>query len=190
MRLSYGVGFIGDGKYNSKTLNGKPHQTWRDMLRRCYSPKYHADFPSYIGCSVHSDWHNFQNFCEDYIHMIGEPNFVLDKDILIKGNKLYSKETCCLVPAPLNNLLTKSNRNRGNSPIGVSRHKQTQKYEVRLRINNKNLYLGLFDTEEEAFAIYKMGKQNHIKHMARVFESKLDPKVYTALINYKVEIHD
>ena len=43
-------------------------------------------------------------------------DIVLDKDILVKGNKKYSEDTCCFVPVELNNLFTLNKAKRGELP--------------------------------------------------------------------------
>lgn len=94
-----GIGFLGDGCYKSKRGNTmtKMYQVWHDMLRRCYSAEYQENQPTYIGCSVCDDWHNFQVFGEWF-----EDNYIsgyhLDKDSLVKGNKVYSPDTCAFIP--------------------------------------------------------------------------------------------
>ena len=89
----YGVGFIGDGKYNSKC---KSYGIWRGIFKRCYCPKTQVRQPTYKDCTVATDWHNFQNFAkwfdENYVE-----GYDLDKDIKFNGNKLYSAETCLFV---------------------------------------------------------------------------------------------
>ena len=47
----------------------------------------------------------------------------MDKDILVKHNKIYSPDTCMFVPQTINNLFVKNNKNRGKSVIGISLHK-------------------------------------------------------------------
>lgn len=97
----YGVGYIGDGSYKatSKGRISKPYQVWRGMMERSYSEKLHRRAPTYKGCEVHPDWHNFQNFAKWY--EVNYPNdgnrYELDKDIKFEGNKIYSPETCLFV---------------------------------------------------------------------------------------------
>lgn len=93
-----GVGYIGDGGYKAsiKGLQTNSYQIWLGMMKRCYSDKFQIRHPTYIGCTVCEDWHNFQNFAEwfDLNYIDG---FELDKDIRIDGNKIYSPETCLFV---------------------------------------------------------------------------------------------
>jgi hypothetical protein len=114
-RSVYGVGFIGEGSYKSRTnsIHNKNYICWKSMLQRCYSEAYQKHKPTYVGCTVVVDWHNFQNFAkwfeENYDFSSKEP-LQLDKDILIKGNKIYSPETCCFVTNSVNN----ASRNKRN----------------------------------------------------------------------------
>lgn len=109
MRASiFGVGFIGYGDYIS-LKKGKPtkaYQAWRDMIRRCYDKKTQEKQPTYKGCTVCKEWHNFQNFAKWYEENMIESEFrvELDKDIKVKGNKVYSPETCTLVSSKENRI--------------------------------------------------------------------------------------
>lgn len=69
------------------------------MIKRCYNQKCLLKDNTYRGCSVCDEWLNFQNFGEWYDENYYEvPNEVmdLDKDILHKGNKIYSPDNCVL----------------------------------------------------------------------------------------------
>lgn len=114
---AYGVGYIGEGKYKPLE-NEKPtrsYSTWQHMLMRCYSEEYQIKKPSYVDCSVCNEWHNFQNFAEwyeeNYYEISGE-KMQLDKDILFKGNKIYSPDTCIFVPIKVNAVFKSSTKNK------------------------------------------------------------------------------
>lgn len=94
----YGVGYMGEGR-NVSWLNGREtpeYSVWSKMIKRCYCPKSLVDHPTYLGCSVVTEWHNFNTFAEwfklNYIE-----GFQLDKDIKVKGNRIYSPSTCAFV---------------------------------------------------------------------------------------------
>ena len=115
----------------------------------------------------------------------------MDKDILIKGNKVYSPETCCFVPNEINVLFTKRESLRGKYPIGVSKVNRSESlYQAHISVGKKRVYLGCSNTTNEAFLLYKEGKEQHIKQIANKWKDKLEPRVYKALYNYKVEITD
>ena len=115
----FGIGYLGDGEFNSK-LNGrctKEYSTWRTMLQRCYDPKCHARSPSYIGCTVCKDWRNFQNFAA-WMSTQNYEGKQLDKDIKVKGNKVYSPETCSFVSHAENSVEAHAKRYTFASPTG------------------------------------------------------------------------
>ena len=155
----FGIGIIGNKK--SRDENGeiiKSYSVWKNMLRRCYSGEYQKTNPTYKGCTVCSEWHNYSNFKEwyddNYYEIDGE-KMALDKDILVKGNKTYSHNTCVFVPQDINTLFIKSNKIRGKLPIGVTFCKDVNKYksQCHILINGKRQYkdLVLYNTIEEAF---------------------------------------
>ena len=108
-----GIGYFGVGPYKGNTVvdgkqtKTKEYESWRGMIKRCYCPKTQVRQPSYIGCSVHADWHNFQTFAKWYTE---QPGYVegwdLDKDLLVEGNKVYGPDTCVLLPRQINSLVT------------------------------------------------------------------------------------
>lgn len=187
MHLSVqGIGYMGVGKY-SKGTHSKIHDKWNKILCRSYSESYHKTRPTYRDCSVDEQWHNFQNFAK-WFEETSIDDFALDKDILIKGNKIYSPETCCFVPLEVNNLLTKSNGSRGKLPIGIS--KNGKSFQAECQIKGISTYLGTFSTIEDAFQVYKEVKEKEIKRVAEEWKPLIKPNVYQALYNYKVEITD
>lgn len=187
-----GIGYLGEGKYKSGD-NRKRHLTWCHILERCYNPKTQQKHPSYIGCTVTEEWHNFQNFAkwfDDNYYEIPNEIMCLDKDILIKGNKIYSPDTCVFVPNDINVLFTKTNRKRGDYPIGVSYHKKLNKYQANCNKDGELIYLGVHNTPLEAFSVYKKYKENLIKIVADKYKNYIPFKLYEALYDYKVEIDD
>lgn len=180
------IGYLGFGTYKATSHQ---YDRWRKIFERCYDLNKLKDNTSYIGCSVHPDWHNFQNFAtwfdENYVE-----GFQIDKDILFKGNKIYGPETCCFVPQEINNLFAKSKSIRGNTFIGVSYIPKTKKYWSSIKIDGKKIDLGRYDDEMEAFLVYKKAKEENIKAKAEKFKNKITIECYNSLINYKVEISD
>lgn len=182
----HGVGYFGNGRYSSKT-HFKIYYTWNGMLERCYSEKLQKKRPTYIDCTVDTGWCNFQNFAKWFEENYKE-NQHLDKDILIKGNKIYSPDTCAFVPQQINYLFVKCNSKRGKYPIGV--FKRGNRFKVQMNINSIQVHLGLFNTPEEAFQTYKTAKEKYIKEVANKYKDQITEQTYQALINYQVEITD
>lgn len=195
----YGVGIIGS-KYVC-SINKKPikeYVLWQNILYRCYNETYKNKQPTYKDVKCCNDWLSYEKVY-DWIHTQSNYNkwlngerWAIDKDILFKGNKLYSPETCCLVPQSINNLFTKQDCKRDNLPIGVSKH--NNKFRARLNnvLLNKLVVIGDYLTPEEAFYAYKKAKEDLIKQVAQIEYSKgnITKKCYEAMMNYEVEITD
>ena len=206
----YKHGYLGTDKNGSvpkmsefkdgKCVNTWEYYKWMNMLKRCFDNKYKEKKPTYKNVTCCDRWLCFVNFLEDLEALKKEYNWSenetlnLDKDILHKGNKIYSLENCVLVPQWINKLFTKCDASRGDCPVGVCYHKRDKKYEARCRINGKQTRLGYYNTIEEAFNAYKIAKKQEIKRIAEECVSKgyitQESRLYKAMINYQVEIDD
>jgi len=110
----------------------------------------------------------------------------LDKDILVKGNKTYSSDTCIFVPKDINSLFTKHDSKRGKYPIGVSYNKRDSKYHATFKKNT----IGYYNNPEEAFNMYKITKEKYIKQVADRYKNKIPQRLYDIMYKYIVEITD
>ena len=161
-----GVGYIGYGKYS--TSNDLYHH-WKAMLTRCYSLGHLERQPAYIGCSVDTRWLDYQVFCEDcmyipyYDGVYEGTSYHLDKDILLSGNKLYSKDTCCFVPADINNFFI--HREIPTGTLNVRKHK------TKFRYRNK------YYTKEELLAVHISNRSEKAKELIIKFSGKVDQRV-------------
>ena len=179
-----GVGYRGSAETD---IHSMAYQRWKDMLYRCYSGRYE----DYKGCTVCEEWHNFSNFEVWYnSHLQGNIPVDLDKDILYKGNTMYSAETCCLVPHNINTLFLACNRKRGEYPIGVHYDRCKKKFRTNVNMDGKQQKSKGFNTAEEAFQEYKKTKEKLIKEMAEKYKDVVMNSVYEAMMNWKIEITD
>ena len=190
----HGIGVSGT-KY-SNTINGvrtKEYVLWQSMLRRCYSDVYKKKHPTYEGCEVSDNFKSYEYFYVWCHNQIGFDNegWHLDKDLLVKGNKVYSEDSCIFIPKEINLLLTKSTASRGEHLIGVYWSKTNKAFRACVNKNKgASEHLGYFKTEIEAFNTYKVAKESFIKEQANEWKSEIDPRAYEALMNYTVEITD
>lgn len=133
----------------------KPYQTWIDILKRVSTEEYVIKHPTYVGCSISKDWLYLSNFLEFFLKNYKE-GYVIDKDILFRGNKLYSKETCIFVPQHINKSIQGCYK-RGEYPLGVN--KVYNKYRASISDGGiRSNYLGLFITKEEAHQAWQKAK--------------------------------
>lgn len=185
----FGIGYIGCFRNNERISKDRAYVVWRNMLMRCYDEKTHIKRPTYIGCTVCNEWHNYSNFKQWFDENYQE-GYCLDKDILFKGNKVYSPKTCCFVPNEINSILTKRQNYRGNLPIGVRYSDSRLRYKVQFTKSSDKTYIGYFSAPEEAFEAYKRAKEDYLKELANKYKENISEAVYNALMNYKVEITD
>ena len=166
----YNVGIVGDGyKTCLNYKHTKEYQVWTDMLKRCYSEKFKKKWYTYQDVTCCEEWLLFENFYEwlhkqeNFDKWLNDEKWELDKDILIKGNKVYSPNSCCLVPNNINSLFLKRNADRGSYPIGVSICKNGFQSRCKNPLTKKDEYLGSYKTIEEAFQAYKKRKEEDRK---------------------------
>lgn len=193
-----GIGYIGEGSHKSRDENSekyRSYEVWKSMLERCYDETRRYKYPSYIDCTICDEWLNYQNFADwydlNYYEINGETMHI-DKDILYKGNTIYSPETCVIVPRTINNLFVRPNITKGTLPVGVKRAATVEvKYEATCNdINHERKYLGIYNTIEEAFYAYKEFKEKVIKEIAENYKDQIPYDLYIALCSYEVEITD
>ena len=190
----HGVGIAG-AKYPI-TVNGvhtKEYDLWYSMLKRCYSGTYQKKRPTYKGCEVSDNFLRYEYFYEWCNEQIGFGNkdWQLDKDLLIKGNKVYNESTCVFLPKEINSLLTKCTASRGEHLIGVYWSKTHKAFAAQVsKSKGKREHLGFFKNELEAYNAYKTAKEFFIKEQANKWKGKIDERAYNALMNYQVEITD
>ena len=175
-------------------VNGRQiwqYKLWHGMLVRCFCEKFKGRRPTYKDVLLCEEWLSFANFLEWCNKEVGykgrQGGMELDKDLIIKGNKVYSSAACSFVPEVVNNLLVSCNSARGEWPVGVRLHKRSGKFDARMSCGNGNpKYLGLFLTPEDAFAAYKIAKEAQIKVVALQYKDVLKPAVFESLMNWEI----
>ena len=189
----FGVGVTG---FCTISEDDKPHYlVWVEVLKRCYyerkSQQYHCT--TYVDCKVSDNFKYFTYFkdwCNKQVgfNSIDEKGalFHLDKDILVKGNKVYSETTCCFVPQEINKCL-KGYKSK-SIKTGVQYHSRDKIYQTRGIVEGEYKHLGSFKTEEEAFLVYKKFKEVRVKSLAEKWKGKIDSRVYEALMNWEVSV--
>lgn len=159
-------------------------------MKRCYDDKYKEKRSSYKDCFVCNEWLNYSNFKEWYdknYYQIDDELMYLDKDILFKGNKMYSPITCVFVNNRINCLILDNKSKNSKYSTGVSKY--GSKYYARLRKGNKDrtrVNIGIYDTDEEAYESYKKAKKEYIKEVAEEYRDKIPDNLYQSLINWEV----
>lgn len=190
MRLIYGVG-VNDIDYVAQkftTIDKKDvlvwvcpfYSRWKSMLARCYSKKEQQAKPAYKGCSVCKEWLTFSNF-KAWMEKQEWEGKSLDKDLLVRGNKVYSPDTCIFIDQRVNTFLTESTATRGDYPIGVNFRQSSGKFAASCRdiTTSKRKHIGYFSCPNEAHKAWLAFKLEQAKILA---VEQTDPRVAKALI--------
>ncbi len=200
----FGVGIVGN-KYEIRDKDGnisKEYLIWRRMIERCYSTNLrNSKNKTYSDCQVCTEWLYFPNFFE-WLHSQNNfskwfyGNYMIDKDIIEKGNKIYSPDKCCLVPYYINMLFTKHDSKRGKYPLGVIYNKARECFDVRVNdgviTGKKSIHLTRFSTPEEAFYKYKELKEKiiRIRAIQEYSQGNITKECFNGMLKYRVEITD
>ena len=183
------VGYLGEGPY-SHLLTHKVYHDWYDMFRRCYDLKFKAKNKTYKECYVDDSFHCLQDFGLWYDKQRAPEDWCVDKDLLVRNNKVYGAETCCRLPVELNTCINRQTSKRTEICIGV--------YDINGNIYSRFNVLGLSkafgyrcdESISNAFHYYKKHKEAYIKKLAKHYKSELKKRVYDALMTYEVRQDD
>ena len=167
------------------------YQLWKNMLGRCFDAKYKQRHPTYENVTCCDEWLYFANFFEwvnKEVGYKGKPvGSALDKDILVKGNKIYSPEACSFVPTAVNLLLNDHGAARGEFPVGVCFVKGRGKFRACLNCFGRHKHLGYYTTIESASFAYKTAKEAQIKIVATQYKDFLKPAVFESLMSWEIQ---
>lgn len=144
-------------------------------------------------CVVCDNWHNlyiFDKWYKENFYTVPNERMELDKDLIYKGNKIYSPENCVFVPQRINKLIVNAKTIRGEFPIGVYYDKQKKRYIANMNYEGKNLKIKHCCLPIEAFYWYKYYKEDYIKQVADKYKSMIPVRLYEALYNWIIEITD
>lgn len=139
-------------------IDGHPlMDIYYNMISRCYS-KNRWNYKYYGGrgikvCDRWSKDSGFLNFIKD----MGERpnNYQLDR---IDVNKDYSPDNCRWA----DKYTQMANTRRNNTHVGVNWHKQKNKWRARIKVNGKEISLGLFSGYNEAVNARIIGFKKYV----------------------------
>jgi hypothetical protein len=183
-KLVLGIGHR-NRKINPTAIDRKCYSTWYGMLRRCYSSEYLSRNTSYRKNTVCDDWLYYDKFelwfMDNYVK-----GYQLDKDIRCQGNTIYSPETCVYIPPQINTVVLGKSKNGNSAASGIE--PSGSKYRVVISKYNKDVYLGTFDSLDEATSVYCNAKKDHITEVAdRHYKARrISRDIHECLLNWKV----
>ena len=170
--------------YNRNIIKSKMSNMWHNMYNRCYRRDL---YPEYEGCTMCPEWlddyNNFYDWVRENYYTVDNEKVDNDKDILVKGNKLYGDNTCIFAPHSINVMF----ENLTREPIYLS---SMDKYRMDIYIDGRSVNIGYYDSEIEAKKAYIRHKEAAILAKADLYKDKIPKKLYDAMVNYKIELSD
>jgi hypothetical protein len=150
--------------HNNMTQRGKKDSALQDVHNK-----------SYNGVSVSEEFKNAQTFCDWAVQQPGWGlGYDLEKDLLVDGNREYSSEACCFLPADLNMVIAFKGK--------VDCIKSGECYTARASARGESFVLGRFETEEEATSACLEYKHERAMKLLEIFKPYISPKAVDKLI--------
>jgi len=170
----YGIG-ITDVTY---IVNKCPYYIkWQQVVRRCVSHEYKSKRPN-VYAELCDDWNYFSKF-KDWMSKQQWANKEIDKDLLVRGNRKYSPETCIFVEPRVNSFINDTRSKLTNLPKGCSKQANGKIIvQVRDWESGKRLYVGTFANVELAQVAWLQAKHRLSCALAK---TQTDVRVITAL---------
>jgi len=153
---------------------------WHDMKRRTSATDRKKNL-AYSSASVCEEWSDFEAFSAWFVNQPKMTGWVLDKDLLSGGVKIYSPATCCFIPREVNQMLVCNRSDSGGYP-GV--YRRGSQFVARVKARNKRIHVGTYATQDQALEAYLAAKSDLLSIHADAYEEVLDPRAYRAMKNY------
>ncbi len=157
---------------DTKQFIRKPfYATWETMINAHYTGD--DDEGRLHACKVDPEWCLLSFFKEwyDMHHIYG---YIMDKDLMFHGNKLYSPRTCIFVPFDLHDAIFNDTTPETIHGKGITFSLSTGKFAVALQVNTGNtLEVGEYSCLEHAQSAYRTARRQHIQHTVRMNEAIL-----------------
>lgn len=170
------------------------YQIWNAMMQRCREGSARAlTAHTYSDCTVSDNFKVFEYFnswCHKQAGFQEKDEkgrvYHLDKDLLVRGNRVYSEDTCVFVPSKVNQFIKLKAINT-DYPVGVSFKEDNNRFIAQSNdIDGNRVYLGSFETIQAASLEYKKFKESMAKLLAINFKDTIDPRAFSALMNFEV----
>ena len=113
------------GGYKCRPDNHPAYAKWQSMLSRAYGA---SSSKWYDNVTVSESFKYYHIFKEWYLSQYLEEGWELDKDLLVKGNKVYCADRCCFLPKEVNSALA---INRSLIPMLAEKYR---------KVLNKNIF--------------------------------------------------
>ena len=112
------------GGYKCEVDNHPAYTKWQGMLNRAYGA---SSSKWYDNVTVSESFKHYPIFKQWYLTQYLEEGWELDKDLLLKGNKVYCASRCCFLPKEINSALA---INRSLIPILAEKYRKVLNNDI------------------------------------------------------------
>lgn len=194
--LLYGFG-IDDTDYQKerRAYSGKTskivwycetYSRWKNMIKRCYA---NTD-SSYADVTVCEEWRYFSNYKAWFdVQTKPECDYAVDKDLLQGVSRVYSPETCIILPSRINQFLAVANKGLP----GVYFEKERNKYQAYCAsLEGKRISLGRYENELSAHRQWQIEKSFQLDRLIVQYssETRLDSRVLSKLVEISCKLKE
>lgn len=177
-----------DDKYEEKHYSKNYYD---DEFRAMAMQKHHGMFDRvknprsecYEDVTICEEWKDFETFYEwlkdNWVDC--DERVDLDKDLLGKNNKIYSPQTCCLIPHSLNVSIRIPNKQEARGIANWDEKRQA--YKIRIDVGKYHI-----NTQrrkyKDAMDLYFVKKDEFVKALAEDYRDIILPSVYEQFMQY------
>lgn len=167
----------------------RDYDEWLRILKYCHDTAFQQKNPIFVGCEVDERWRTYSDFsrwwtCYHPLPFAGDPTeaeqkepirYVVDKDLLFDGNKLYGPDTCCLLPREMSYFFTDGKVNADQECVRFDKNKQA--FVAVVRVRGKQRFVRSFDNRKDALGAWEYAKGLLAKKLLAKHRSDLPESV-------------
>lgn len=133
----------------------------------------------YLDVTVSDDFKDAQKFCDWAVQQSGwGMGYVLEKDLLVQGNRQYCAEACVFVPHRINYAIVQKTAKSVVTEVEDG-------WRVSCTANNLQIFLGVYPTYAEAYQAYKEYREAYVKALAEYYKKFISEEAYEALLKWE-----
>ena len=146
---------------------------------------------SYANCIIGKTWlrdHSkfYEWYRSNYYELPDGEKINIDKDIQVPDNRIYSEDTCLLVPESVNSFFVGIRGKRDTDlPVGVSLNKKTEKYIAGISYNGATKRLGTYDTPAQAHEAWRKVKIEQLDALIEKYNDIVPSEVTEAMAQWR-----
>ena len=139
--------------------NDPEYKVWASMIQRCSNPNSRSA-KNYLerGIKVCERWHSFENFFED-MGKRPEPKYTLER---VDNDGDYQPDNCMWADRSAQSINQRIRKDNTTGHKGVYYKKSEDRYFSSISRDKHRVFLGFFDTKEEAIIARKTAEQNYL----------------------------